>query len=276
MRIDAHQHFWSYDEAQYPWIPKGSRLHRDWLPADLDPLLAWRQMDGSVAVQARQTLEETRWLLSLADQNPSIKGVVGWVDLRSPRVEERLEELVKHPRLVGVRHVAQDEPDDKFLLQPEVMRGIGSLKRFGLTYDLLVYPRQLPAAIALARRLPEHRFVLDHIAKPPIRNGVMEPWDDQIRQLARSQNVYCKISGLITEANHQKWAPEEVYPYLDVVFEAFGTNRLMFGSDWPVCLLAGSYDRVYELVAGYTRGLAPIEQEAFFGGNAARFYTLRP
>jgi L-fuconolactonase len=275
MRIDAHQHFWSYDDAQYPWIPKGSPLHRDWLPADLAPLLAARQLDGCVAVQARQTIEETRWLLALADQSSIIKGVVGWVDLRSPRVEEDLEQLVKHSRLVGVRHVVQDEPDDQFLVLPEVTRGIGILHRFGLAYDILIYPRQLPSALKLARQFPKQRFVLDHIAKPLIRAGVKSPWEEQIRELARLPNVWCKVSGLITEANHQTWRPEEIFPYLDVVFEAFGVGRLMYGSDWPVCLLAGSYERVFDLVAQYTRGLEPAEQVAFFGGNAARFYGLR-
>jgi L-fuconolactonase len=276
MNIDSHQHFWAYEESAYRWIPKGSPLHRDWLPDDLAPLLAKAGMDGCVAVQARQKPEESHWLLKLADESPIIKGVVGWVDLRAPRAEEHLAELAKHRRFVGVRHVVQDEPDNKFMLQPEFLRGIGCLNALNLTYDLLIFPKQLPAAIELVRRFPQQRFVLDHIAKPAIKSGTFSPWDQQIRQLARFQNLHCKVSGLITEANHQSWQPADVQPYLDLVFEVFGTNRLMYGSDWPVCLLAGTYERVFGLVDDYTRQLQPSEREAFFGGNAARFYGLAP
>jgi len=274
IQIDSHQHFWSYDEQQYRWIPKGSPLHRDWLPNDLAPLLAKAGLDGCIAVQARQTVEESRWLLTLADHAPIIKGVVGWVDLQSERVEEQLEELSKHPRFVGVRHVVQDEPDSNFMLRPNFLRGIGKLEPFNLTYDILIYPKQLPAAIELVKRFPGQAFVLDHIAKPFIKSGTLSPWREQIRELAKATNVCCKVSGMITEADHANWKPSDFKPYLDVVFEAFGVGRLMYGSDWPVCLLAGSYERVFGLVDEYTRQLSGEARAKFFGGNAARFYSV--
>src|SRR5439155_1829748 len=275
MRIDSHQHFWSYDEQQYPWIPKGTPLHREWLPKDLEPLLAKAGLDGCVAVQARQTVEESHWLLTLADHAPIIKGVVGWVDLHSETVEEQLAELANRPKFVGVRHVVQDEPDADFMLRPNFLRGLGKLIQFNLTYDLLIYPTQLPAAIELARKFPEQPFALDHIAKPFIKDGVLSPWREHIRELARSSNVWCKVSGLITEANHTTWKSADFKPYLDVVFEAFGEDRLMYGSDWPVCLLAGSYKRMFGLVDASTRQLTHPAREKFFGGNAARFYRIR-
>ena len=274
MKLDSHQHFWSYDAAQYPWIPQGSPLHRDWLPDDLAPLLHAAGLDGCIAVQARQTVEESRWLLLLADHAAIIKGVVGWVDLRSELVEEQLTELAPHAKFRGVRHVVQDEPDDRFMLGAEFQRGIGKLKAFGLTYDLLIFPKQLPAAIELVQRFPEQPFVLDHIAKPFIKDGTLEPWVAQIRELAKASNVMCKVSGMVTEAKHGAWLAEDFRPYLDVVFECFGSERLMYGSDWPVCLLSATYAQQFGLVADYTRNLAPAQRDAFFGGNAARFYGV--
>ncbi|PYK99947.1 MAG: amidohydrolase [Verrucomicrobia bacterium] len=275
MKLDSHQHFWVYDEQQYPWIPKGSPLQRDWLPNDLAPLLAMTGLDGSIAVQARQTVEESRWLLTLADHAPMIKGVVGWVDLRSDKVEEQLVELSKHPKFVAVRHLVQDEPDDQFMVRREFLRGIGRLRQFNLTYDILIYPKQLPAAIELAKRFPEQPLVLDHIAKALIKDGTISPWREQIRELAQARNVFCKVSGMVTEADHAKWRPSDLKPYLDIVFEAFSEDRLMYGSDWPVCLLAGSYERVFALVEDYTRQLSGEARAKFFGGNAARFYGVQ-
>jgi len=272
MKLDSHQHFWIYDAAQYPWIPPGSPLQRDRLPGDLAPLLAAEGLDGSIAVQARQTLEESHWLLTLAEHHTRIKGVVGWVDLRSPRVEEDLAALAPHPQFAGVRHVVQDEPDVNFMLGEEFLRGIAALEKFGLTYDFLVFPNQLPAAIEVARRFPRQPFVLDHIAKPPIKDGGMSPWREQIRELAKAPNVLCKISGMITEADQAAWKPKDLHPYLDVVFEAFGEDRLMYGSDWPVCLLAGSYPQVFGVVRDYIAGLPVPAREKILGGNAARFY----
>jgi L-fuconolactonase len=274
MRIDAHQHFWRYDPAAYGWIQSDWPIRRDFLPEDLEPELSAAGLDGCVAVQARQTLEESRWLLELADQWPFIRGVVGWVDLRAPDVAEQLASLAAHPRFVGVRHVAQDEPDDRFLVRPEVQSGIAALRRFDLTYDLLIYPRQLPAATDLARALPEQPFVLDHLAKPAIKTRQLSPWREQVQQLAALPNVCCKVSGLVTEADWKAWRPEEFRPYLDVVFAAFGPDRLMFGSDWPVALLAGSYAPVHRLVREYVAPWGPDIEAKVFGRNAAAFYGL--
>ena len=275
MRLDSHQHFWSYSSAEYPWIPVGSALQRDWLPEDLAQLQTALGFDGSIAVQARQSLAESRWLLALAEVDPRIKGVVGWVDLQSDRVEEQLAELAANPKFVGVRHVVQDEPDDRFLLRPEFMRGLGKLRQFGLTYDLLIFPQQLPAAIELVRRFPEQPFVLDHIAKPFIRVGTLSPWRELIVELAKFPNVLCKVSGMVTEADHQAWEPDDFRPFLDVVFAAFGEQRLMFGSDWPVCLLAATYAQTLGLVRDYVAALPAKTQAALFGETAAQFYLGR-
>jgi L-fuconolactonase len=274
MKLDSHQHFWRYDAAQYPWMQPAWPIRRDYLPPDLKPLLAAAGLDGSIAVQARQTLQENRFLLDLADSHPLIKGVVGWVDLRSDRVEEQLAEFARHPKFLGVRHVVQDEPDDKFLLGTAFQRGIGKLKQFNLAYDLLIFPRQLPAAIKLAEKFPTQPFVLDHIAKPAIKAGALSPWREQVRNLAGYPNVHCKVSGLVTEADWTCWQPADFRPYLDVVFEAFGVKRLMYGSDWPVALLAGEYARVFGLARDYVGALSRAEQDQFFGGNAARFYGI--
>ena len=275
MRLDAHQHFWSYDAAQYPWIPPGSPLHRSWLPDDLAALQKPLGFDGSIAVQARQVVAESDWLLGLADKHADVKGVVGWVDLRSDRVEADLERLARHPKFVGVRHVVQEEPDDAFMLGKDFQRGISKLAAFGLTYDILIYPKQLEAALRLAENFPAQPFVLDHIAKPFIKAGVSEPWATQLRRLAKLPNVHCKVSGLLTEADHQAWRPEQFRPYLDTVFEAFGPARLMYGSDWPVCLFAGSYEQAYRLVDDHARGLTDQQRAGLFGGNAAAFYFGR-
>ncbi len=274
MRLDSHQHFWSYDEAQYPWIPKGSPLHRDWLPEDLAPLLLKAGLDGCIAVQARQTVEESRWLLSLADRATIVRGVVGWVDLRSEKVGAQLSELARHAKFRGVRHVVQDEPDADFMLGAEFQRGIGALHQFGLTYDILIFPKQLPAAITLARKFPDQPFVLDHIAKPPIKDGALSPWREQIRELAKAPNVSCKVSGMVTEADHTRWKGADFAPFLDVVFAAFGEDRVMFGSDWPVCLLAGEYARVFALVNDFAAQFSAAARAKLFGGNAARFYGI--
>ena len=272
MLLDSHQHFWKYDAAEYPWIPPGSPLHRDWLPGDLAPLLAAAGLEGCIAVQARQTVEESRWLLGLAEASPIVKGVVGWVDLRSERVSEQLVELSKHPKFCGVRHVVQDEPDADFMLGAEFQRGIGHLHHFGLTYDILIFPKQLAATIKLVRKFPEQAFVLDHIAKPHIKDGTMEPWRAQMRELAKAPNVLCKVSGMVTEADRRAWKAADFRPYLDLVFEVFGEDRLMYGSDWPVCLLAGSYAQTHGLTDEYTRPLSAVARAKFFGGNAERCY----
>jgi len=273
-RIDSHQHFWRYSPEQYPWIKPGSALQKDWLPADLRALQAPLELDGSVAVQARQSLEESRWLLELADENPRIFGVVGWVDLRAPNIEEQLAPLARNRRFVGVRHVVQDEPDDRFLLQKEFVRGLKQLQKFGLRYDLLIFPKQLPAAIELVEQIPGQPFVLDHCAKPHIAQGTLKPWNELIQKLASHPNVYCKVSGIVTEAKWDDWSLEKLRPYLDVIEGALGRDRLMWGSDWPVALLASEYARWYETMQQWTAGWSVAEKVAFFGGNAARFYGL--
>jgi len=241
VRIDSHVHFWRYSPEAYPWIDDTmSLLKRDYLPPELEPLMRAAGFDACIAVQATHTIEETEWLLSLAGEYPFIAGVVGWVDLRSPTVERELERLAAHPKAVGIRHIAQSEPDD-FLLHPDFQRGIAQLERFDLAYDLLVYTRQLPAATKLVRRFPRQRFVLDHAGKPEVRARKLEPWATHLRELARSDNVACKLSGLATEADWRSWTPEDLEPFANVTFEAFGSDRVLLGSDWPVCTLAGEY-----------------------------------
>jgi len=275
MRMDAHQHFWNYSPQEYGWITdQMAALKHDYGPADLKPLLAAEGFDGSIAVQARQDLEETRWLLELADQNEIVKGVVGWVDLCSPQLGAQLESLASHPRFVGVRHIVQGEPDDEFMLRPEFRRGIARLGEYGLPYDLLLYPRHLPVAVKLVREFPDQRFVLDHIAKPLIADAVIEPWKRDIRELARFENVWCKVSGMVTEARWKEWSAEDFQPYLDVIFEAFGAGRLMIGSDWPVCTLSASYAATMGLVRDYIAHFGRDEQERILGGNCARFYNI--
>jgi L-fuconolactonase len=273
-RLDSHQHFWRYSPEEYPWIPRGSALERDWLPSDLDALQKSLGLEGSIAVQARQSIAESDWLLGLADANPRIRGVVGWVDLRAPDVGRDLARLARHPKFVGVRHVVQDEPEDDFVLGAAFMEGIRRLQEFGLAYDILVFPRQLPATLRFVEQFPDQPFVLDHIAKPHIKEGSLQPWADQIRALARFQNVVCKVSGMVTEADHARWKPADFTPYLDVVVEAFGPGRLMFGSDWPVCRLAGSYEAVEGLVRDHFRGWGAEDHAAFWGGTCAAFYGV--
>lgn len=275
MKIDAHQHFWKYSAAQYGWISDEMEgLKRDFLPADLKPLLVGEGFEGSIAVQARQDLDETRWLLQLAGESDFIKGVVGWVDLCSADVETELARLAGEPRFVGVRHVLQGEPDDEFMLRADFRRGIAQLAEHRLTYDLLLYPRHLPVAAKLVREFPEQPFVLDHIAKPLIADGLTEPWDRDIRELARLKNVWCKVSGMVTEARWNDWRAEDFRPYLDVVFEAFGPERVMIGSDWPVCTLSGGYAATMAIVRDYIRRFESAQQENILGLNCARFYGV--
>lgn len=275
LRIDAHQHFWKYSAAEYEWIDdRMAVLRRDHLPRDLKPLLQASGFDGSIAVQARQSLEETRWLLELATQNDFIRGVVGWVDLRSAAVQNTLSEFARNRRLVGVRHIVQGEADDEFMLREEFCRGIGLLREFGLVYDLLLYPRHLPVAVKLVQQFPEQAFVLDHIAKPGIADGVLEPWARDIHQLARFPNVSCKLSGMVTEAKWKQWTHADFRPYLDVVLEVFGPTRLMIGSDWPVCAVSADYAATMGIVGDYLKPLAVEERNGILGGNCVRVYGI--
>jgi L-fuconolactonase len=276
MRIDAHQHFWRYNEREYGWIDDSMEaLRRDFLPDDLKPELECNGFQGCVAVQARQTLEETRWLLELAERVPFIFGVVGWVDLRSPRLRFELESLAKNPKLVGVRHIVQSEPDARFLLQPRFLRGIAMLEEFDLAYDILIYTRHLRVAAEFVARFPRQRFVLDHLAKPPIKSAAIDVWEPGIRELAAFPNVYCKVSGLVTEADWHAWKPEDLRPYMDVVSKCFGPGRLMIGSDWPVCTVAGSYSQVMDVAKDYLRRFSAKERDAVLGGNATSFWRLK-
>ena len=275
MKIDAHQHFWHYSAEEYGWIGSDVEiLKKDHLPADLAPLLESADIGGTVAVQARQTLAETEWLLQLADNYSLIKGIVGWVDLRSPELQGQLERFCAHPRFRGVRHVVQDEPDDRFMLREDFIRGLGMLAEFDLTYDILIFPRHLPVACELVARFPDQRFVLDHIAKPLIKDGEVTPWDADMRRLTAFPSVFCKVSGMVTEADWHQWQPADFRPYLDVVFAAFGSRRIMFGSDWPVCTLAGTYADVVEIVSDYVQQLSEEEQADVWGETARRFYGL--
>jgi L-fuconolactonase len=276
MRIDAHQHFWVYNPSEYGWINESMAiLRRNFLPGDLKPELENAGFEGCVAVQARQTLGETTWLLKLAAESPFILGVVGWVDLRSTELRSNLRALAKNSKLVGVRHIVQSEPDDKFLLQPEFLRGISLLEEFDLAYDILIYAKHLAVAAEFVRRFPRQRFVLDHLAKPQIRDAILRPWAEGLRQLAAFPNVYCKLSGLVTEAHWWNWKPEHLRPYLDVAWECFGPDRLMIGSDWPVCTVVASYSRTVAAVNDYLARCTAEVSEKVLGANAQQFYKLR-
>lgn len=276
MRIDAHQHFWRYNAARDTWITEEmSVLRRDFLPEELARECQANGIDASVAVQADQSEDETHFLLDLAKHNARVAGVVGWVDLRFPRVAERLEHFSHFEKLRGFRHIAQAEPDDRFLVRQEFLNGIAQLHRFGFTYDILIYPKQLPAALELAAKFPEQRFVIDHLAKPEIKAGEIKSWAGYMRRIAENRNVFCKLSGMVTEADWRRWKPADFRPYLDVVFEAFGPERLMFGSDWPVCLVAASYAQVKGIIEDYLQNSSAQDRENIFGGNATRFYGLK-
>jgi L-fuconolactonase len=274
-RIDAHQHFWRYDLTAYAWIDDDMRaIRRDCLPGEAHREMTAAGFDACVAVQARQTLEETRWLLALADAHPWIAGVVGWVDLRADDVRRQLELVADHPKLVGVRHIIQSEPDDRFMLQPAFCRGLALLEEFGLAYDILVYSRQLPAAVELVERFASQRFVLDHLGKPDIRHGELRAWERDLRALAECPNVSAKLSGLVTEADWKTWTPRDIRPYLDVAFDCFGAERLMIGSDWPVCSVAAGYVRAMTVVSDCVADRPVHERDAVLGGNAQRFWNL--
>ncbi|MFI5059773.1 MAG: amidohydrolase family protein [Candidatus Acidiferrales bacterium] len=274
-RIDAHHHLWRYTTGEYGWISEDmSALARDFLPEELRRELFASEIHCSIAVQARQTLEETSWLLRLADEFDFIRGVVGWAPLASPEFPAVLERLQDSEKLKGLRHVIQDEPDDEFMQRPDFNAGVALLKQYGFVYDILIFERHLPAAISFVDRHPAQVFVLDHMAKPRIRDRQLEPWRTNIRELARRENVYCKLSGMVTEANWKNWGPADLQPYFDVVLQAFGPKRLMAGSDWPVCLLAATYRTWFSTVEGFIRSLSIAEREMILGGVAGEVYSL--
>jgi L-fuconolactonase len=274
--IDSHQHFWIYTASEYGWIDEQMHLiRRDFLPSDLQQEMQRIGATRSVAVQARQTLEETAWLLNLAHEHHSIAGVVGWAPLAARDPAKHIERLAANPILKGVRHVLQDEPDDNYILRSDFNTGIKALHRFNLVYDILIFGKHLPQTIEFVDRHLDQIFVLDHLAKPHIGDHALMPWRDHLTELARRPNVYCKISGLITEADWKTWQPQDLQPYLDVVLEAFTPARLMFGSDWPVILVAGSYDRWFQVVQNAISKLSQSEQSRIWAGTAAEVYRIR-
>jgi len=275
--VDAHQHFWQLSQPfDYAWLDQESHapIHRDYLPADLQPHLRKVGVDRTIFVQTQHHLEENRWVLRLADQHDFIAGVVGWVDLASPRCEEQLLEFKSHPKFVGVRHVTQDEPDDDFIVRPEVLRGLQVLERHDVPFDLLFYVKHLRHAATLAERLPRLRMVLDHLAKPRIREHATDDWITNFRAAAKYPNVCCKLSGMVTEADWRQWRPGDLKPYVEIALEAFGPSRCMFGSDWPVCELAATYEQVHAALVEALGPLSAAETRQIFGGTAMAFYRL--
>ena len=274
-RIDAHHHLWRYTPEEYGWIDGAMvRLQRDYTPADLAGVMASAGINGAIAVQARQSLDETHALLSLADAYPFIEAVVGWAPIAGKDFPSCLEALAAHPHLRGLRHVIQSEPDDDFILGSEFNRGIAAMLSSGLVYEILIYERHLPQTIRFVDAHPDQIFVLDHIAKPRIRERIFSPWRERIRELAQRANVFCKVSGIVTEADWQSWTEADLCPYMDTVFDAFGASRLMMGSDWPVCLVAAEYAQWFSLLDRYIARLSEYERERFCGGTAAEVYRL--
>lgn len=277
MKIDSHQHFWHYDPVRDAWIGDDMQaIRRDFAPTDLWSVLEQSGIDACVAVQADQSEAETDYLLQLAQQYPFVKAVVGWVDLRSSSLHERLEHYSQYAVLKGFRHIVQAEPDEVFMLRTEFSEGIRALQAFGYTYDILIFPHQLRSARELVARFSNQPFVLDHLAKPYIKQGLIEQWKKDLQALARHDNVVCKVSGMVTEAHWQGWTAADLRPYLDAAFEAFGTDRLLFGSDWPVCLVAASYEQWVGVLQEYLSEFSDTEKANFWGGNAARFYGIAP
>jgi len=275
-RIDAHQHFWKFDPVRDNWINSDmSVIARDFLPGDLLPLLQRNNIDGTVVVQTCHTDEDNHFMLELAEQHSFIKGVVGWVNLQSIRVEDKLKYYhERYPKMKGFRHVLQSDPDDQLMLRDSFKNGISLLNKYNFTYDILIYPKHLKYAAQLAAEFPDQKFVVDHLAKPHIKTKDINGWKRDMEALSKHLNVYCKVSGMLTEADWYSWKTDDFMPYLDVVFNAFSINRVMYGSDWPVCKLAGGYNRALEILQIYTARFSEKEQEQFYGGNAIEFYNL--
>ncbi len=274
-RIDAHQHFWKFDPIRDSWITDDmSAIQKDFLPVNLEPVLKANGMDGSVIVQSDQSEAENDFQIANASGNDFIKGIVGWVDLQAPNVEERLAYYKQHKIIKGFRHVLQGEPNRALMLTPAFKNGVGLLNKFGYTYDILIYPDQLSYTLDFVAQFPQQPFIIDHIAKPGIKDQNITDWKTQMQKFSSFNNVYCKISGMVTEADWKRWTLADFKPYLDVIVESFGTNRIVFGSDWPVCLVAASYEAMLSIVAQYFSSFSKHEQELFFGNNAIAFYNL--
>lgn len=275
MRVDAHQHFWQFDPVRDNWINEDmAAIQKDFMPQDLQPLLAENGFDGCVAVQADQSEEQTNFLVRLAEQHPFIKGVVGWVDLQAENITERLQHFSQYKIIKGFRHVLQGEPQRDLMLSPAFVRGIKALKEFDFTYDILIFLDQLIYSKNLAAQFPEQKFVIDHLAKPHIKKKEIKEWTLDIESIAKLPNVHCKVSGMVTEADWKGWQKEDFRPYMDVIVENFGIDRILFGSDWPVCLVAASYKEVVDIVQDYFSAFSDSEQAKVFGGNAVSFYNL--
>ncbi|MBA7554513.1 hypothetical protein ES705_47135 [subsurface metagenome] len=274
-RVDAHQHFWVYNQKEYKWIDVSMvKLQRDFLPPHLNKELKRNGIDFCITVQARQTLQETKWLLELAQNNSFIKGIVGWVDLKSNSVERDLEQFTAYKKFKGVRHVLQDEKDDRYMINSDFKKGINQLEKYGLTYDILIYPRHIKYACALVSEFPQQKFMIDHLGKPLIKEGKIEVWKKDMQELAKADNVFCKLSGMVTEANWNSWKQEDFVPYMETLLEIFGPNRLLFGSDWPVCKVAAKYKQVLGIVNNFISSLSPVAQACIMGQNTIDFYNL--
>jgi L-fuconolactonase len=274
LTIDSHQHFWQLGRFNYDWLnaPDKAPLRRDFLPADLKPLIDRAGVDRTIVVQTQHNIEENRWALQLAKENPFIAGVVGWVDLASPMCADQLQEFKHHPKFVGIRHITQDEPDENFIVRDDVLGGLKVLELERVPFDLLFYVQHLRHAATLAKQFPELPMVIDHLAKPHIKQGRTDDWREHFVAAAKYPNVFCKLSGMVTEADWKHWTPAQLKPYVHTALECFGPERLMYGSDWPVCTLAGSYDRVIGALRELLATLSPTEQALIFGGTAAKFY----
>ncbi len=276
MKIDSHQHFWKYDRVAHAWINDSMKvIQRDFMPSDLEPVLHAHGIDGCVLVQVVQSEEENEFQLANANANEFVKGLVGWVDLQAADIDQQLARLSTHKKIKGFRHILQGETDDAYMLRPAFRNGISKLNKYGLTYDILIFPKHLKNACELVKEFPNQPFVLDHIAKPYIKAGKIDEWKKDITALAQFENVMCKVSGMVTEADWNNWKKADFRPYLDAVVESFGVNRLMYGSDWPVCLCAADYTKIIDLVDDYFSRFSKSEQAAFWRGNAVKFYGLK-
>lgn len=275
MRIDAHQHFWEYNPIKHSWISdEMSSIRKDFSPADLSPILISQHLDGCIAVQADETDQETKYLLDLSDEYEFIKGVVGWSDLKKTSTLENLKSDQRHPKLVGFRCIMQGQPDEMYLKNKVFQENLAVLSTMDYTYDLLIYHYQLPSLIQFVDQLPDNRLILDHLGKPDIKGHEIKEWKENIRILAAHPKIYCKLSGMITEADYMRWTSDDIVPYLDVVGEYFGTDRLCFGSDWPVCLVAGSYEKMMHVVEKWSDQFSSEVKNNIFGNNTERFYKI--
>lgn len=275
MTIDSHQHFWKYEPVKHDWIDDSMAvIRKDFMPSDLQKVYTDNEIDGCVAVQADQTLEETDFLLNLSKENDFIKGIVVWVDFRAENIDDVLKHYSQFEKIKGFRHVVQGEPDHNFLLRPDFLRGISKLEKYNFTYDILIFPHQLGATLEFVKKFPNQKFVIDHIAKPYIKDGFYDGWAALMSEIGKQKNVHCKLSGMITEADFDQWSPEQIEPYMNLVLSAFGAEKIMFGSDWPVCLVAGNYNKVKEIVTNFIANLSSKEQASIMGDNAIKFYNL--